>query len=128
MPYPGPAVGRPDAYEVRAGGGQTDPVRVRVWRGVGLVRPFPMNGYGRAVRVRAGEEVTALCPRRHCVLTPVRLFQPGEPWTSPPVPKPERFRTVIDATGALPRSSALAPPSSSVQSKLIPASRGEPEQ
>jgi hypothetical protein len=79
--------------------------------------------------LRAGQEVAALgCERgRRCRLTPVRLFQPGESWASPLEPKPERLATVIRTTG-LPPTSELAPARASIETKLIPASGGEPEQ
>jgi hypothetical protein len=120
----------PSSYEVRPGQ-VPDSVRVRVWRGWVAVRaePTAANQVLPHALVRAGEEVAALCGTRGrpCALTPVRLFQPGESWNSPLVPKPERLATAIRTAG-LPTSSELAPARSSVQTKLIPASAGEPEQ
>lgn len=109
---------RPASYEVRS---SSTRVTVRVYLGSVLVTGLDER---RAVRVSALHQ-TSVFPSARLPTEP-RLFQPGEPWTTP-----ARLRMRSAAwfvPGAKPRLRRLAPQFARISAERLRASGGTPEQ
>jgi len=97
---------------------------IRVFRGG--VRVVTGERLARAERALAGQQIDVLC-HRECTLTHPRLWQPNEPWTTPPQGLAQAFPHVIRS--ARPSAEALAPPRAHILVREMPAAGGgAPEQ
>jgi hypothetical protein len=114
-------IGRAARYEVRSGPRR---VTVRVYDGAVLVSGTNQRKW---IRVEADRQTSVLCstPRR-CIPTRPRIFQPSEPWTTPPNAHLRDLPRHV--AGADPPLSALLPQFAKGTAKRLAATRGEPAQ
>ncbi|HEY2939654.1 MAG TPA: hypothetical protein VGJ27_07570 [Gaiellaceae bacterium] len=113
----------PSEYEVRSRRSRTT---VRVSRGAVIA---DAGAHGRE-KVPAGYQADVVCARPgSCRLNRPRLFQPHEPWSTPPEARPRRFPVeLIAPRGRRPRSALLAPVGSEIELRSLQASGRAPEQ
>jgi hypothetical protein len=108
------------SYEVRS---TSTRVTVRVSRGAVL---FGGPQVPPTLRVPADHQASVLCSSGTCRAGHLRLFQPNEPWSTPPEGIADGLpRTIL---GAAPPLGAFAPPFSNIQAKRLPAAGGETDQ